>query len=92
MLDAVAAVNLTAYTNAIYCLIGHNGAGQSTTLQTLAGHFESINGKVSMLDKVLPGDPGGIRRTTGSCGQETMLLEFLTVSPHVSLQCLNELI
>jgi ABC-2 type transport system ATP-binding protein len=47
--DAVAGVSLQIHEGEVYGLLGHNGAGKSTTVEILEGHRKRSSGEVSVL-------------------------------------------
>ena len=57
-LDAVAGVSFEIAEGEVYGLLGHNGAGKSTTVEILEGHRRLTSGSVS----VLGADPGASGR------------------------------
>lgn len=67
----------------ITCLLGHNGAGKSTTISTLIGMIEMTSGNVSIYGKSLRRELSAIRRLIGVCPQQNVLFPTLTVSEHL---------
>ena len=47
--DAVAGISFEVADGEVYALLGHNGAGKSTTVEILEGHRERDGGEVSVL-------------------------------------------
>jgi ABC-2 type transport system ATP-binding protein len=48
-IEAVAGVSITVAPGEVYGLLGHNGAGKSTTVEILEGHRSASSGTVSVL-------------------------------------------
>ncbi len=51
--DVLRGLTLTVYENEIFCILGGNGAGKSTTLSTLAGILKPYSGTIKVFDKKL---------------------------------------
>jgi ABC-2 type transport system ATP-binding protein len=66
-------------------LIGHNGAGKSTTLKVLTGQILPTEGRVSVGGVDVVGDPGGARAKFGYVPEEPALYEYLTAREFLEL-------
>lgn len=84
---AVTGLDLCVQDGAIVALLGHNGAGKSTTLRMAAGILAPSSGRVCVdgIDLVQAGDRNGqtFRRSIGYLSEETHLLDYLTVEEHL---------
>jgi ABC-type Na+ transport system ATPase subunit NatA len=67
----------------ITCLLGHNGAGKSTTISLLTGLYAATAGDVSIYGHSLSDELDAIRKTTGICPQMDVLFPSLTVKEHL---------
>lgn len=69
----------------IFALLGHNGAGKSTTIQCITGVLQPTTGKIQFknLDTSIHMDE--IRSTLGVCPQETLIFENLTTREHLMI-------
>lgn len=67
----------------ITCLLGHNGAGKSTTISALTGMTEATRGNVSIFGYLLSQHLPAIRQMTGLCPQGNVLFPCLTVREHL---------
>uniref|UniRef100_A0A8C8UED2 ATP-binding cassette, sub-family A member 16 n=1 Tax=Peromyscus maniculatus bairdii TaxID=230844 RepID=A0A8C8UED2_PERMB len=86
---AVSNLSLNVYEGQITVLLGHNGAGKSTTLSVLTGVYSSpvrtkayING-YSISDNMIE-----IRKDLGFCPQYDLLFDDLTLSEHLFFYCM----
>ena len=66
------------------CLLGHNGAGKSTTIGMLTGLFPPTEGDVYVWGRSLRSMPE-IRQRMGICPQHSVLYPDLSVRAHLSL-------
>jgi ATP-binding cassette, subfamily A (ABC1), member 3 len=83
---AVDDANLTLYEGQITCLLGHNGAGKSTTISMLTGLYPATSGSVSIFGNDVY--EGGFEELYGSLGlvaQQDILWPELTVREHLSI-------
>lgn len=55
------------YTGQIFALLGHNGAGKSTTISMLTGLVQSSSGVAEVFGYNLFKDMGDIRQFLGVC-------------------------
>ncbi|ONK78401.1 uncharacterized protein A4U43_C02F18390 [Asparagus officinalis] len=82
---AVNFLNLTMYENQILALLGHNGAGKSTTISMLVGLLPPTSGDALVFDKNIITDMDEIRQTLGVCPQSDVLFPELTVKEHMEI-------
>lgn len=64
---AVNGVNLKMYKGQIFALLGHNGAGKSTTLSVLTGLIQASAGSAQVFDKDLFEQMDEVRQFMGVC-------------------------
>lgn len=85
--DLVAVDNLwlSVYEGQITALLGHNGAGKSTTISLLSGLFETSVGDASVYGRSLVEDSDGVRQLLGVCPQQDTLYDKLTPAEHLRL-------
>eukprot|EP00501_MAST-03F_sp_TOSAG23-6_P000894 GSMAST32.ASY1.ANO1.930.1 assembled CDS len=72
------------YEGQITALLGHNGAGKSTTLNILTGIFPPTLGEVLMLGTDVLDDMKHIRKNIGYCPQNNVLWPDLTLLKNIS--------
>ena len=77
--------NLTVdmYEGQIFALLGHNGAGKSTTISMLTGLLPLTGGKATINGLDLGSDLREIRQNLGVCPQHDVLWDDLTVKEHL---------
>ena len=80
---AVNGLNLTMYSEEIFCLLGHNGAGKTTTFSMLTGMIQPSSGSISAFGLHIPKDMNQLRRSMGVCPQHSVLWNELTVREHL---------
>jgi len=86
--DGKLAVNnlyLTMYRDQITCLLGHNGAGKSTTISMITGLIEATSGNCFIENNSIMTDMGRIRNSLGVCPQRNVIFPGLTVTEHLIL-------
>jgi ATP-binding cassette, subfamily A (ABC1), member 3 len=49
-------LSLNFYESEIFCLLGHNGAGKSTTINLLTGLLSSNSGAIEIMGRTFPDD------------------------------------
>ncbi|KAM9583970.1 phospholipid-transporting ATPase ABCA3-like [Trichechus inunguis] len=84
---AVRDLSLNLYEGQITVLLGHNGAGKSTTLSILSGLYPPTRGKVFINRYDTSKDMVQIRKSLGLCPQQDLLFNYLTVSEHLYFYC-----
>ncbi|KAF7819038.1 ABC transporter A family member 1 isoform X1 [Senna tora] len=82
---AVNSLRLTLYENQILALLGHNGAGKSTTISMLVGLLPPTSGDALVLGKNILTDIDEIRKVLGVCPQNDILFPELTVREHLEI-------
>ncbi|XP_023543867.1 ABC transporter A family member 1 [Cucurbita pepo subsp. pepo] len=82
---AVDSLQLTLYENQILALLGHNGAGKSTTISMLVGLLPPTAGDALVLGKNIVTDMEEIRKGLGVCPQNDILFPELTVREHLEI-------
>jgi ATP-binding cassette subfamily A (ABC1) protein 3 len=82
---AVNSLQLTLYENQILALLGHNGAGKSTTISMLVGLLTPTSGDATVFGKNIITDMDEIRKTLGVCPQNDILFAELTVKEHLEI-------
>ncbi|XP_028556093.1 ABC transporter A family member 1 [Dendrobium catenatum] len=80
---AVNFLNLTLYESQILALLGHNGAGKSTTISMLVGLIPPTSGDALVYGKNITTDMDDIRKALGVCPQHDILFPELTVKEHL---------
>ena len=80
---AVQNLNLNMFSGQITSLLGHNGAGKSTTISMLTGLYPPTSGKAYINDLDIAKDFDQIRKNLGICPQHNVLIERLTVKEHM---------
>ncbi|VFQ98820.1 unnamed protein product [Cuscuta campestris] len=83
--SAVKSLQLTLYENQILALLGHNGAGKSTTLSMLVGLLPPTSGDALVFGKNILTDMDEIRKSLGVCPQYDILFPELTVKEHLEI-------
>ena len=64
---AVKGLNVKMYSNQIFALLGHNGAGKSTTISILTGLIEKSEGSATVFDTDIFEEMGDVREFMGVC-------------------------
>jgi len=83
---AVKDLNLTMYEGLITCLLGHNGAGKSTTISMLTGLYPPTSGDCLIHGYSIKSQMASIRNgMLGICPQANVLFDNLTVREHLRL-------
>lgn len=80
---AVDGLNLTMYSGQITALLGHNGAGKSTTIAMLTGLIAPDGGSALIEGFDVHTDMEEIRKNLGVCPQHDILFPDLTVQEHL---------
>lgn len=81
----VSDLSLSLFEKEIFCLLGHNGAGKSTTINILTGILQPDSGTINLLGHDYRTDMAEIRTKIGVCLQIDVLYSELTVLEHLQL-------
>ena len=81
---AVNNLSLNMYEDQITVLLGHNGAGKSTTMSMLTGLYQPTAGTAYINGKDIRTDLDSIRSSLGLCPQHNVLFNELTVKEHIT--------
>jgi len=86
---ALDGLNLNFYKNEIFALLGHNGAGKSTTISILCGLYEADSGEALFNSKNVLDSHNltHFRQKLGICPQHDVLFDNLTVKEHLEMFC-----
>ncbi|KJH44786.1 ABC transporter, ATP-binding protein [Dictyocaulus viviparus] len=84
---AVDRLSLKVYHGQITALLGHNGAGKSTTFSMLTGVTKPSSGTAYIEDYDIRTSLPQIRKQTGLCPQYNILFNSLTVIEHLEFFC-----
>lgn len=80
---AVNKLNLNLYKDEIFCFLGHNGAGKTTSLNVLMGKIKPTKGTVvidmSGQNLDIREDANTAQALMGSCAQHDILFDTLSV-------------
>ncbi len=82
---AVDGLNLDLFEGEIFCLLGHNGAGKSTTIAMLTSLISIDEGDAILFGASVRSQPDVVMRSMGVCLQQNILLDELTVEEHMRL-------
>ncbi|KAG5895530.1 hypothetical protein JTB14_010674 [Gonioctena quinquepunctata] len=80
---AVNNLNLDVYKNQITVLLGHNGAGKSTTMSMITGMLEVSSGSIKINGLNIKNSMDKIRQNLGLCPQHNLFFTDLTVREHL---------
>lgn len=80
---AVDNVTLNMYDDQITVLLGHNGAGKSTTIAILSGMTEATRGTALINGYNIQHDTEAARSSMGFCPQHNVLFDEMTVAEHL---------
>ncbi|KAL7030128.1 hypothetical protein ACKWTF_006533 [Chironomus riparius] len=80
---AVNDLNLNIFEDQITVLLGHNGAGKSTTMSMLTGLFPPTSGTAFINGHDIRNDLNTIRNSLGLCPQHNVLFNELSVREHI---------
>jgi len=82
---AVDGVSYNMYRGQIFALLGHNGAGKTSTINMITGLYPATSGTVSVFGKDIHEQLDDIRKIMGVCPQHDVLFDDLTVAEHLEL-------
>ena len=75
------------YPNEIFCLLGHNGAGKSTTINMISGIYDPDHGDIFLDGRSIVTDKKYLYQNIGLCQQEDIYFDYLTVEEHLRYMC-----
>ena len=78
-------MNLKMYNGQIFALLGHNGAGKSTTISMLTGLLKPSAGNASVFEHDMFNQMGKVRQYMGVCPQHDVLFDNLTPEEHLDI-------
>ena len=84
---AVNGLSVNMYENEIFALLGHNGAGKSTTISILSGLYNATAGTALYNNFNVLTNMNEFRKSLGICPQHDVLFLNMTVREHLSLFC-----
>jgi ABC-type multidrug transport system ATPase subunit len=64
-------------------LLGHNGAGKSTTINVLTGVYAPTHGTAYIYNRDVRYEYNQIRKNVGICPQHDILFDYMTVKEHL---------
>jgi len=82
---AVNNLNVEMYEDQIFALLGHNGAGKSTTMNMMCGMISKTKGTASIYGYDIETEMNEIRKMMGYCPQHNILFPKLTVKEHLQI-------
>ncbi|MEW5297039.1 MAG: hypothetical protein WDW36_000274 [Sanguina aurantia] len=82
---AVHSLSLSMATGQITGLLGHNGAGKSTTVAMLTGLVMPTSGDVTIAGCSIVHDTVAARASLGICPQQNVMLDYMSVLEHLML-------
>ncbi|XP_065213286.1 phospholipid-transporting ATPase ABCA3-like [Planococcus citri] len=80
---AISAVDLVIYENEIIAVLGHNGAGKTALLTSIAGLSSYDEGTLFYRGAELKDNLDTLRTNLGICFQEDRLFDYLSVADHL---------
>ena len=69
----------------LFCLLGHNGAGKTTSINIMTGLFGPTSGDAFVFNKSILTEMTAIRRSMGVCPQHDVLWNELTAREHLDI-------
>eukprot|EP00960_Hanusia_phi_P015654 461573-Hanusia_phi.AAC.3 len=82
---AVNGLNLKVEDNTIFCLLGHNGAGKTTSMSIMTGGLLPDSGWATIAGQDVVRDKAKIRKSLGVCPQFDVLYSELSCWEHMLL-------
>lgn len=82
---AVDEVSYNMYKGQIFVLLGHNGAGKTSTISMITGLYPPTSGTVNIFGMNIQKDLEEIRKVMGICPQHDVLFDNLTVKEHLEM-------
>lgn len=80
-------LNVKMYEDQITALLGHNGAGKSSTISMLIGLYRPTMGTAVINGHDIRRNMSSIRSSLGICPQFNVLFDMLTVAEHLKFYC-----
>ncbi|KAK0419450.1 hypothetical protein QR680_014152 [Steinernema hermaphroditum] len=81
---AVDSLSFKAYRGQVTVLLGHNGAGKSTTFSVISGITAPSTGSVRICHQEIASNLDDCRQNIGYCPQTNPLFDYLTVKEHLT--------
>merc|ERR1719440_2264584 len=75
---ALKGISLDMHRGTILGLLGHNGAGKSTTMSILTGLYPPTSGDVQVNGRSVRKDSQGVRQQLGVCLQQNALYDLIS--------------
>ncbi|CAF3876784.1 unnamed protein product [Rotaria sp. Silwood2] len=82
---AVSNLSMNIYSGQLTALLGHNGAGKSTTISMITGLIPPTSGHIIVNGYDIATSMDNVRNTLGLCPQYNILFDHLTVREHLKL-------
>ena len=82
---AVNGLNVKMYSDQIFCLLGHNGAGKTSTISMLTGLIGNTEGQASLFGIDMFNNMDDVRKMMGVCPQHDVLFDLLTPEEHLDI-------
>ncbi|RCN28137.1 hypothetical protein ANCCAN_26125, partial [Ancylostoma caninum] len=82
---AVRGFSMKAFSGQVTVLLGHNGAGKSTTYAMICGTTPATEGEITVLGEPISTSICGSRPAVGYCPQTNCVFNNLTVEDHLRL-------
>lgn len=83
MFRAVDNLNVDIYDEVITCLLGHNGAGKTTIMNTICGIVRPTEGEIYLNGKDIWSGPEVLAGNIGYCSSKEVLYMDMTVSEYL---------
>ena len=82
---AVKGINLKLYSDQIFVLLGHNGAGKTSTISLMTGLYEPSQGEIEIFGMNMVEDFDQCRKVMGVCPQHDVLYDLMTPQEHMEI-------
>jgi ATP-binding cassette subfamily A (ABC1) protein 3 len=82
---AVNGINVQMFSDQIFCLLGHNGAGKTSTISMLTGLINNTKGAANLFGLDMFSQMDEARKTMGVCPQHDVLFDMLTPEEHLNI-------
>ena len=73
------------FTDQIFVLLGHNGAGKTSTVAMLTGLYRASYGTATVFGQDILEDVDEVRKLMGVCPQHDVLFDLLTPEEHLEM-------